>query len=174
MKHVVITPSEAKFIADEAFSSCRPQNLFDITPVIHLRDGVRDDRSETFWSATANALYIVRQDGVDIFGPTPEFNAKLLNCPDLVANGRRGPKGCDAQEFAGLELWRAADRATLQDRPSMPAAYHAIGWLPTDVGQEAWREIILQFLDEQIVANGMVADWALHALADGSGGWIKS
>ncbi len=43
-----------------------------ITPVIHPKDGVPDPACRTFWSATANALYIVRQSGTDLFGPTPD------------------------------------------------------------------------------------------------------
>ena len=125
------------------------------------------------WSATANALYIVRQDGEDLFGPTPRFADKLTACPDLVDHGRRGPTGCDADHLVGLQLWRAADEAALTDRPSAPVAFHAVGWLPTNMPRHGWRELILQFLDEQIVAAGMVADWALHALADDDGRWIK-
>ena len=39
--------------------------------------------------------------------------------------------------------------------------------------QAGWRELILAFLDEQFFVNGMVDDWALHALNNGQGGWIK-
>lgn len=172
MIHAPIT-SPAKLDAITAFAAVQPQKLFDITPVIHPQHGLPSDRSRTFWSAMANALYIVRQDGEDIFGQTPGFAAKLTECPDLIDHGRRGPIGCDIEPLAGLELWRAADRAGLNDRPSAPVAFHAVGWLPTAMDERGWRELILQFLDEQIVANGMIADWALHALADGEGGWIK-
>ncbi|MEO9130695.1 MAG: MobA/MobL family protein [Sphingomonas sp.] len=66
-----------------------------------------------------------------------------------------------------------ADRSGLTDRPSAPVAFHAVGWLPTAMDERGWREIILEFLDDHVVANGMIADWALHALADAEGGWIK-
>lgn len=52
-------------------------------------------------------------------------------------------------------------------------AWHAIGWLLTDTDEAGWYERGLEFLDERIVANRMVADWVLHALPDGEGGWIK-
>lgn len=163
----------AKLASIAALADTRPQKPFDITPVIHPQNGFHPEASRTFWSATANALYIVRQNGEDVFGATPDFAGKLAECPDLVAHGRRGPIGCDVDAIAGLELWRAADKAAAVDRPSAPVAFHAIGWLPTAMGEEGWREWILQFLDDQIVANGMIADWALHALGDGEGGWVK-
>lgn len=134
---------------------------------------VRADNCRTFWTATANALYIVRRNGEDVFGPTPDFAAKLADCPDLVAHGRRGPIGCDAPNIDGLGLWQAADAAALVDRPSQPVAFHAIGWLPTASDEAGWIELILQFLDEQIVTNGMIADWAIHARPDDNGGGIK-
>ena len=144
-----------------------------ITPVIHPRDGVRDPRSRTFWSATANALYIIRQQGNDLFGPTPDLTDKLAQGDDLVDHGRRGPIGCDGDAVRGLALWEAADRAAQHDRPSAPVAHHLIGWLPANVAHERWREISLEFLDRELVANGMACDWAIHALAGKEGGWLK-
>lgn len=169
--HQTISP--AKLAAIAAFSDARPASPFDISPVVHPQNGIASDASRTFWSATANALYIVRRNGADLFGPTPDFAAKLVACPDLIDQGRRGPIGCDAEPVAGLALWRAADAAAIVDRPSAAVAHHAIGWLPTDTDADGWREIALEFLDTHIVANGMVADWAIHALADGEGGWLK-
>lgn len=163
----------AKLAATAALAATHPQRLFDMTPIIHPQGGVPDPASRTFWSATANALYLVREDGEDMFGPTPGFAAKLQNCPDLGDHGRRGPIGCDADPVKGLELWRAADLAARHDRPRLPAAFHAIGWLPVKLDEAGWREIVLEFLDDQIVRNGMIADWSIHRLADGEGGWIK-
>ena len=140
-----------------------------ISPVIHPKDGVADPNSRTFWSAVANALYILRQPGEDLFGATPDFNATLAAGNDLVAHGRRGPLGCDSGDLAGLGIWAAADQAATVDRPS-----DLIGWLPPDLTETAWRELVLRFLDNHSVANGMVADWAIHSLADGGGGWIRN
>jgi len=173
MIHTKITSAPAKPLSIEALAGNGQQKLFDITPVIHPQNGLHPENSRTFWTATANAHYIVRRTGEDVFGPTPDFEAKLASCPDLVAHGRRGPIGCDASGLEGFDLWRAADAAALIDRPSQPAAFHAIGWLPMTMDEAGWTELILQFLDEQIVSNGMIADWALHARADGEGGWIK-
>lgn len=144
-----------------------------ITPVLHPRDGVPDPRSRTFWSAVANACYICRQNGVDLFGDTPDITDKLAQGSDLVACGRRGPTGCDAYGIQGLKLWEAADQAALSDRPGAPVAHHIVGWLPTNATKAAWEDLTLEFLDRAAVANGMVADWAIHALADDGGRWLK-
>lgn len=173
MIHTVIDTTAAKLAAFSAQSATRPQALFSVTPVIHPQNGVRAESSRTFWSAVSNSLYIRRENGEDLFGATPDFAAKLIGCPDLVAHGRRGPIGCDADGVADLALWQAADEAAVSDRPSAPVAWHAIGWLPTDMDEAGWRELVLQFLDERFVANGMVADWAIHSLPDGESGWIK-
>lgn len=173
MIHTVIDTAAAKLAAFNAQAAIKPQTLFSVTPVIHPQNGIRAESSRTFSSATSNALYIRRETGEDLFGPTPDFAAKLVGCPDLVAHGRRGPIGCDADGVADLALWRTADEAAISDRPSAPVAWHAIGWLPTGMGEAGWRELVLQFLDERFVANGMVTDWAIHALPDGDGGWIK-
>lgn len=144
-----------------------------ITPVLHPRDGVPDRRSRTFWSAVANVCYIHRRDGVDLFGDTPDISDKLVQGNDLVACGRRGPIGCDADGIQGLGLWQAADQAALSDRPGAPVAHHIIGWLPTNATRATWEDLTLEFLDRAVVANGMVADWAIHALADDGGRWLK-
>ena len=170
MSRIQTSPAEAS--RQKALAAVQPRRLFEMTPIVHPQGGVPDPKSKTFWSAVANALYIVREDGEDVFGKIG-FSSRLVDCPDLVARGRRGPIGCHADGFAGLELWRAADRAARIDRPSQPVAFHAIGWLPVDGDTSSWTELVLEFLDTQIVANGMVADWAIHALADGNGDWIK-
>ncbi len=144
-----------------------------ITPVIHPKDGVPNPACRTFWSATANSLYIVRRPGTDLFGPTPDLADKLAKGNDLVDHGRRGPIGCDADAIVGLKLWEQADAATVTDRPGAPVAYHVIGWLPINRRREAWRELVLEFLDREVVANGMVADWAIHSLTDVDGRWVK-
>lgn len=167
-----IQASPADLARQEALAAIQPKSPFEMTPVIHPQSGIPDPKAKTFWSAVANALYIVRQDGEDVFG-TLAFSGKLAQCPDLVDHGRRGPIGCDGDGLGGLDLWHAADRAAQIDRPSQPVAFHAIGWLPENGNAASWKEQVLEFLDTQVVANGMVADWAIHALADGQGGWVK-
>ena len=72
-----------------------------IMPVIHPKDGVPDPDSRTFWSATANALYIERQTGADLLGPTPDFANKLAQGNDLAESGCRGRSAVTATQ------WRA-------------------------------------------------------------------
>lgn len=150
-----------------------PLSPMTITPVIHPRDGLRDPACRSYASAVANALYIVRRNGCDLFGPLPDFTAKLADGDDVFASGRRGPIGCDADAVAGLRLWQAADEAARTDRPSAPVAFHAIGWLPLNVAREEWLDLTLSFLDQQVVAAGMVSDWAIHSLAGEGGRWLR-
>lgn len=165
--------SSAKLAAISALNGSLPQKLLNITPILHPQNGFHPEHSRTFWSAVANSLYIVRLDGYDRFGRTPNFSAKLDVCPDLVAHGRRGPISADEDSLSGLNLWRAADEAAQRDRPNAPVAWHVVGWLPPEQDAERWRELVCTFLDTQIVQRGMVVDWAIHALADEDGGWIK-
>ena len=167
-----ILASPAEIARQEALAALQPQRLFEMTPIIHPQSGIPDPKSKTFWSAVANALYIVREDGEDLFGKV-KFSSRLIQCPDLIDRGRRGPIGCDADGVAGLDLWRAADRAAQIDRPSAPVAFHAIGWLPEAGDPASWKGLVLDFLDTHIVVNGMVTDWAIHALDDGADEWIK-
>lgn len=161
-------------LKDQALASLAdPSSPLAITPVVHPKDGVPDPRSRTFWTAAANVLYIHRRRGVDLFGQTPDFADKLAHGNDLVDHGRRGPIGCDHDALAALSLWEAADRSAQVDRPSAPVAFHIIGWLPTKGTREGWRDLTLEFLDREVVTNGMVADWAVHALADADGRWVK-
>lgn len=174
MIHSNQTPiSSAKLASINALSAFLPQRLFSITPILHPKNGFHPEYSRTFWSAVANALYIVRQDGVDLFGRTPNFATKLSACPDLVDHGRRAPISAKDSNLGGLSLWRAADEAARWDRPTAPVAWHVVGWLPPEQDKEQWRELIMTFLDSHLVQRGMVIDWAIHALADEHGGWIK-
>jgi len=108
-----------------------------ISLILHPRDGTPDPRSRTFWSATTNALYIIRAQGTDLFGPTPRLSSKLPQGNDLIDHGRCNPIGSEVDALAGLALWAAADRATQTDSPSTPVANYVIGWLPTNLNREA-------------------------------------
>ena len=124
---------------------------------------------QSVWhSAVANRLYLTRETGRDLFGPVPDFTAKRH---DLGEHGRRGPIGCDLPEIDGLKLWEAADAAAAVDRPELAAAFHAIGWLPLALDEAGWRQMVLEFCDDMLVKNGMVADWAIHRSLDEYGGW---
>ena len=72
---------------------------------------------------------------------------------------------------SGFDLWHAADDAATEERGDAPIAWHIIGWMPQDAGEKAWRFKVAEFLDRHIVAQGMVADWAIHRQADAQGRW---
>ena len=145
-----------------------PEERFKLSPVIHPQHGVADPATRTFWSAEANARYIVRQSGADIFGQTPDWSAKLGN---LCEHGRRAPLGRAGAIPAGYELWRAADEAAATERGDAPVAWHMIGALPQDAGETGWRYKVQAFIDRYLVAQGMVVDWAIHRQADAQGRW---
>lgn len=145
-----------------------PETRFQLSPVIHPTHGVGDPASRTFWSAEANARYIVRQPGTDIFGPTPDWSSKRAN---LGASGRRAPLGKAGLPPAGFDLWRAADEAAGVERGDAPVAWHMIGWLPQDRSEQDWLFQVQAFIDRHLVFQGMVADWAIHRQADAQGRW---
>lgn len=125
---------------------------------------------QSLWrSAVANRKYLTRDVGRDLFGPVPDWSAKR---GDLGEHGRRGPIGCDLAAVEGMKLWQAADEAAAIDRPELAAAFHAIGWLPFALDDAGWRQMVLAFCDTMLVKNGMIADWAIHRLADEQGDWL--
>lgn len=150
-----------------------PLRPMQISPIIHPRHGLADPKSRTFWSAKVNALYIVRAKGSDLFGEAPDWSDRLAHGNDVVEHGRRGPIGCDKDPVRGMAIWDAADLAATTDRPSVAVAHHLIGWFPLDADPATWREMALTFIDDQLVRQGMITDWAIHALPDGQGGWLK-
>lgn len=145
-----------------------PETRFQLSPVIHPVHKVGDPASRTFWSAEANARYIVRESGVDIFGPLPDWSAKRAN---LGAFGRRAPLGRAGAPPSGYEVWRAADEAARTERGDAPVAWHMIGWLAQDRGEQDWLFQVQGFIDRNLVAQGMIVDWAIHRQADAQGRW---
>lgn len=146
-----------------------PEQWFQLSPVIHPTNFVGDPASRTFWSAEANARYIVRASGSDIFGQTPNWSAKRAN---LGEHGRRAPLGKNGVIPSGFELWRAADEAARHERGDAPVAWHMIGWLDQDRSEIDWRFKVTGFIDRYLIAQGMTADWAIHRQTDGQGRWI--
>ena len=167
-----MTDKAATTIADTA-SVCmdpldRDRPFKMLSAIHHPRIALGTDQRSIWKSAVANRLYLTRDIGEDLFGRVPDFSAKRA---DLGEHGRRGPIGCETSALEGLKLWQAADAAAAIDRPELPVAFHAIGWLPLERSEEAWRTLVYEFCDDVLVRNGMVADWAIHRLADACGGW---
>lgn len=123
----------------------------------------------TFRTAQANYLYIMRQDGDDELGRTPNFSAKIA---DLVDHGRETPLRGPLAALAGVELWKAMDRAARLHCPQDAVAFHMIGTLPANGDKASWRALIQSFARSRFCDNGMIVDWAIHALADEGGEWV--
>jgi len=115
----------------------------------------------THRTAVCNYWYIIRENGTDEHGPTPNFAARA----DLLACGRIEPNKVPAAH-AGVKLWEAADTASRVKRPSCATAMHAVGSLPRGVDRSKWQEIIDTFCEEELKSRGMIVDWAIHFLVD--------
>lgn len=124
-----------------------------------------EKRRCTHGTALCNYAYIMRENAVDEYGPTPDFSARA----DLVASGRAGPVRSLKPVWAGRDLWLKMDRLSLERRPDQATAAHMVGSLPIGETVEGWRQIVLAFVEDEIAARGMIADWAIHFQA-GEGG----
>ena len=116
----------------------------------------------THRTAVCSYWYIIRENGTDEHGPTPNFAGR----GDLVDAGRTGPNGF-SPTFDGTKLWKAADAASRID-PTLATATHAVGSLPRDGDPDSWRELIRAFCQTEFSAKGMIADWAIHYLPEGT------
>jgi MobA/MobL family len=146
-----------------------PHAPFKSTAVFHPDPGNPDREAgrRTYKSAVANYLYMMRKEGSDQFGSVP--NGYMAKADDLVVTGRRHPLKVAPDLTAGRKLWDEADMAASRD-PAQAAAMHVILTLPP-VPREECRLLIENFIDDNIVQLGMIADFAVHAKADGDGGW---
>ena len=70
-------------------STIHESRPFNLRYIVRQPAGIHDDdQRRTHRTALCNYLYIVRENGHDEFGPTPDFAARRK---DLVATGRAGP-----------------------------------------------------------------------------------
>ena len=144
----------------------RPPSTFRYAPILRTEaPQARDAESErrTLRTATANALYILRQPGEDEFGPVPDVSAKAH---DFVAAARAQPIQGPTADLAELGLWAAADTAARTDPLHGPSAFHAVGWLPRDGDVHSWTTAVMTWSEQVLSANGIIADWAIHATGD--------
>lgn len=133
-------------------------------------DASGNDRRATFRTAEANYAYITRTDCIDSIGATPNFAAKG---EDLVATGRTGPIRSSKNDIAGSALWRQADQFANGRRPDEATAVHIVASLPGKDAQAHWQDLVRTFCEDQIASRGMIADWAIHALAGTDDRWRK-
>lgn len=146
------------------------QNLRPFNVRWIIRDGESihgEDRRATHRTAACNYRYIMRQNGVDEFGPTPDFASR----GDLLATGRIAPWPGLKEPYAGIAVWEAADEAARYRRPKSPTAIHAVGSLPEDGNPGSWRNIIAEVCEPLLAGRGMIVDWAIHCLPDGANGF---
>lgn len=144
---------------------------FRCSPIMPLNaaDPTRELLRKTHRTAVASALYITRTEGEDRLGPLP--NGYMSKASDLVASGRRHPvQHFPAKYRDGLLIWQEADAAAAVD-PTDAAGVHIVASLPGMAPGE-WPRLIERFVDETLVARGMVVDWALHAQRDDGDRWV--
>jgi hypothetical protein len=121
-------------------------------------------------TAAASYCYIRREAGHDRFGPTPKV--WLDKRPDLVATGRRISKTRVPERLRdGITIWQEADAAVAHLRDNEVVAAHIVASLPGNCVPENWEERVAEFMDDQFVYLGMVADYAIHALRNEDGSW---
>ena len=139
---------------------------FNLRPVCREAPAKGPDLRATHRTAAANYWYIVRENGHDLLGPTPDFHAKRA---DLVDSGREAPLRGPAPSLAACALWQAADVGAAAHRPDQASAFHIVASLP-EGDAASWRALVQAYGQAELCANGMVADWAIHARdADGPG-----
>lgn len=131
-------------------------------------DPRREVLRKTHKTATASSLYINRIEGEDRYGPLP--SGYMAKAGDLIGAGRRHPlQHFPPQYRSGPLIWEEADAAAAID-PDDAAGVHIVASLPGMV-PEQWPRLVERFIDDNLVALGMVVDWAIHARRDEDGGW---
>lgn len=124
------------------------------------------DRRATHRSATASFLYITRGAGADEHG-----RLDFRHRDDLVARGLELP--ASHPKWAGEEgrIWRELD-AVMHGLPADAIrAWHVAVTLPVDAAPDDWIALIRRYADRTIARFGPAVAWAIHAKADGAGGW---
>lgn len=139
---------------------------FNTRYVVHAPSGPDPERVRALHrSAECNFAYIVRENLVDRYGPTPNFAGRS----DLVASGRAAPVRALKPCFEGPALWRALDELSVQRRPDQATAAHCVGSLPEDGTASEWMQLAIAFAEDEFAAKGMICDWAIHFRAEGLG-----
>lgn len=123
----------------------------------------------THYTATASFLYITRTPGSDRFGRVPDA---YLAKDDLLGTGRFHPEQRMPPKMkGGPALWTEADNAAAEVGPEEVSAIHIVASLPLNVEPGRWPMLVKRYCFDHIVSQGMIVDWAIHAKADGEGGW---
>lgn len=133
---------------------------FNIRYAVHQHNGrYTPELLRTHRTARASWLYIHRQHGIDLVGPTPDWSVR----DDLVTHGRCAPiRAAGHASLDGIGLWDRADAHAAAIRPDEPVLAHAVGSLPTGGDVASWRNLIEGFCEDHLKSQGMVTDWAIH------------
>jgi hypothetical protein len=141
---------------------------FNLRYIVREGEGIHgDDRRATHHTAMCNYFYIMRENGKDERGPTPDFASRR----DLFDHGRCAPKEGFGKDYVGIQPWEAADVSATVRRPELATAMHAVGSLPQDGTGASWRAKIEAFGEDYLASQGMIVDWAIHCLPDGADGF---
>ncbi len=144
---------------------------FNLRYIVRAPGGIHgDEHRATHRTASCNYRYIMRENGVDEFGPTPDFAARR----DLFDHGRCAPVAGHDKAYAGMTVWEAADDASRVRRPELATAMHAVGTLPQAGDTGSWRAIIEAFGEDRLASQGMVVDWAIHCPTNEADGAAKN
>lgn len=130
-----------------------------------------DPRSRTFWSTAVNVLYIHGSTAPTCSAQRRTWRRRAMTWLPAVATVRSSA----ATAICWL-AWRSRMAQTVPRRLTVRARlspYYLTGWLPTNATRDAWWDLKLEFVDRVVGANGMIAEWATHALAHESGRWIE-
>ena len=128
-----------------------------------VRRSIHNDCRRTFRTSVANYAYIMRVEIEDDLGPVP--NDYLQKAHDLVSCGRRHPiQNIPVDLRAGPLIWQRADAAAALDEDDAASSIHVIVSLPVNGNAASWERVLTSFIDERLVALGMVVDWAIHCV----------
>ena len=140
---------------------------FNLRYIVREAGGIHgDDMRMLHRTASCNYRYIVRENGLDEFGPTPDFAARR----DLFDHGRCAPVAGHDKAYAGITIWEAADAAARERRPELATAMHAVGSLPLDGDRRSWRAMVEAFGEDHLASRGMVVDWGIHVPPEDNNG----
>jgi len=129
-------------------------------------------RMPAYKTATSNAAYIMRDDGVtDRFGSMPQAFATRRY--ELRAGGLLLPNSAPKWAEEPYRIWQEADAATdATGDPTAVSAWHVMCEIPKGLSANAWERLVREFVGSEIVAKGAAAQWAIHAVEGDEGTWI--
>lgn len=129
-------------------------------------------RRPAYRTAVANAAYIWRDASpVDRFGPMPgSFEQRRF---ELRASGLLLPSSAPQWAAEGYRIWEDADRVVAAaDDPTAVAAWHVVMEIPTDVPSARWSNLVINFVQRELIRRGAVVAWAIHGLEGKGGNWL--